>query len=121
MVNIYHHFGYNMYEFGKVRYNYTEVINMLIKLNSKIIKLVIDRNYWKLVQKDASEKEKKLIKYKIKEIDEKLIKMNVPIKKSITDSIDKIYTAFSQANPQLCDNEIIKLFPKNISLKVKGE
>ncbi len=91
---------------------------MFIKLNSKIIKLVVNRNYWKLVQKDASEKEKRIIKFKIAEIDEKLIKMNVPIKKSITDSIDKIYTAFSQANPQLCDNEIIKLFPKNIFLEV---
>ena len=94
---------------------------MFIKLNSKIIKLVVNRNYWKLVQKDASEKEKRIIKFKIAEIDEKLIKMKVPIKKSITDSIDKIYTAFSQANPQLCDNEIIKLFPKNISLEVKGK
>ena len=94
---------------------------MFIKLNSKIIKLVVNRNYWKLVQKDVPEKEKRIIKFKIAEIDEKLIKMNVPIKKSITDSIDKIYTAFSQANPQLCDNEIIKLFPKNISLEVKGK
>jgi hypothetical protein len=94
---------------------------MFVKLNSKIIKLVIDRNYWKLVQKDASEKEKRLIKYKIKEIDEKLIKMNIPVKKPITDSIDKLYIAFSQANPQLCDNEIVKLFPKNISLEIKGE
>ena len=94
---------------------------MFVKLNSKIIKLVVNRNYWKLVQKDVPEKEKRIIKFKIAEIDEKLMKMNIPIKKSITDSIDKIYTAFSQANPQLCDNEIIKLFPKNISLEVRGE
>lgn len=94
---------------------------MFIRLNSKIIKLVVNRNYWKLVQKDVPEKEKRIIKFKIAEIDEKLLKMNVPIKKSITDSIDKIYTAFSQANSQLCDNDIVKLFPKNISLEVKGE
>ena len=94
---------------------------MLVKLNSKIIKLVVNRNYWKLVQKDASEKEKRIIKFKIAEIDEKLTKMNIPVKKPITDSIDKLYIAFSQANPQLCDNDIVKLFPKNISLEVKGE
>ena len=92
---------------------------MNVKLNSKIIKLVVNRNYWKLIQKDASEKEKLIIKLKINEIDEKLIKMNIPIKKSFTNSIDRLYIAFSQANPQLCDEEIIKLFPKNLLIEVK--
>lgn len=92
---------------------------MNVKLNSRIIKLVVNRNYWKLIQKDASEKEKLIIKLKINEIDEKLIRMNIPIKKSFTNFIDKLYIAFSQANPQLCDEEIIKLFPKNLLIEVK--